>query len=211
MADPDPITTICMKISLTQQKNNTPPLRMIATILALISIILVFFPTKTEAISFKSVFLALATPVFALPNTSEVAQAPTTTFPVADDRDPIRTYTCIATAYSSEVAQTDDTPCIPANGYNLCKHYDEEGVRNTIAINFLPFETKVRLPELFDDKVFVVRDRMNAKYNYDRIGYCRLDVWMPTREEAVQFGVRRVTMEIYGREKPGRKVALAGR
>lgn len=90
------------------------------------------------------------------------------------------------TAYNSEVAQCDDSPCITANGFNLCKH----GVEDTVAANFLPFGAKVRIPELFGDKIFVVRDRMNVKYQN------RLDVWMLEKQDAKQFGVKMAKIEI---------------
>ena len=114
-------------------------------------------------------------------------------FPVAEQAEPGRVMWVVVTAYSSDVAQTDSTPCIPANGYNLCEHYEEYGSGNSIAANFLRFDTQVKLPEVFGDKVFIVRDRMNARYN----GQARIDVWMPTRAEAVQFGVKTLKMEIY--------------
>lgn len=90
------------------------------------------------------------------------------------------------TAYNSEVGQTDDSPCITANGFNLCSH----GIEDTIAANFLYFGTKVRIPELFGDKVFVVRDRMNARYS-DRV-----DVWMINKQDAKQFGAKVAKIEI---------------
>jgi 3D (Asp-Asp-Asp) domain-containing protein len=114
-------------------------------------------------------------------------------FPLAGNRVPARTVWVVATAYSSDVAQTDDTPCIPANGYNLCEHYEEHGFGNTIAANFLPLETHVRLPELFGDQVLIVRDRMNRRY-----GPGRIDIWMPTRQEAKEFGVQYLKMEQFG-------------
>lgn len=121
------------------------------------------------------------------------ATAEVDSFPMAEDREPVRTLWVVATAYSSDVYQTDDTPCIPANGYDLCKHYEKFGYGNTIAANFLPLETQVKLPELFGDQVFIVRDRMNERY-----GPGRIDVWMPTREEAKQFGVKYLQMEQFG-------------
>lgn len=90
------------------------------------------------------------------------------------------------TAYNSEVGQCDDTPCITANGFNLCEH----GIEDSIATNMLPFGTKVRLPELFGDRVFVVRDRMNARY------YARFDVWMKDHSEAVKFGAKTTKVEV---------------
>ncbi len=116
-------------------------------------------------------------------------------FPEMNDRKPTRVITAVMTAYSSEVAQTDNSPCIPADWkYNLCEHYEKYGEQDTIAANFLPLGTKVRFPDLYGDKVFTVRDRMNARY-----GDGRGDIWMPTRAEAKQFGVKKVTMEIFTR------------
>lgn len=82
------------------------------------------------------------------------------------------------TAYNSEVAQCDSTPCITADGFNLCEHNQED----VIATNILPFGTKVMFPELFGDRIFTVHDRMNAKYSY------RADVWMRDHGDAIQFG-----------------------
>lgn len=114
-------------------------------------------------------------------------------FPVAENREPLQTIWVVATAYSSEIAQTDDTPCIPADGYDLCAHYEEYGEGNTIAANFLSLGAQVRIPELYGEKVFVVHDRMNKRY-----GAGRIDIWMPTREEAVAFGVKRFKIEYFG-------------
>ncbi|MCK5320383.1 3D domain-containing protein [Candidatus Parcubacteria bacterium] len=90
------------------------------------------------------------------------------------------------TAYNSEVAQCDDSPCITANGFNVCKHNTED----TVAANFLKFGTKIRIPEMFGDRVFVVRDRMNRRYT-DRV-----DIWMKEKPSAVQFGIRYMKIEV---------------
>ena len=87
------------------------------------------------------------------------------------------------TAYSSTPGQTDDSPFITANGSHV-----RDGI---VAANFLPFGTKVKIPELYGDKVFSVEDRMNARYYY------KIDVWMPTYEEAKKFGVKYVEVEIF--------------
>jgi hypothetical protein len=42
------------------------------------------------------------------------------------------------TAYNSEVGQCDSTPCITANGFNVCEH----GIEDTVAANWLPFGAK---------------------------------------------------------------------
>lgn len=91
-----------------------------------------------------------------------------------------------ATAYNSDPAQTDSTPCITANGFDVCKH----GVEDTIAANFLPFGTKVRMPELYGDRVFVVRDRMNSRYT------SRVDIWMLRKVDARKFGVQKIVIEV---------------
>jgi 3D (Asp-Asp-Asp) domain-containing protein len=93
----------------------------------------------------------------------------------------------VITAYNSEVGQCDATPCITANGFNVCKHAKED----TVAINGLKMGTKVRFPELFGDKVFVVRDRMNSRY-----GIGRADVWMISKADAKSFGVKLARMEV---------------
>lgn len=91
-----------------------------------------------------------------------------------------------STAYSSEPAQTDDTPCITANGYDVC----EAGIENVVAANFLPFGTKIKIPDLFGDRIFIVQDRMNARYQY------RVDLWMTSRERAINYGVRYIKIQI---------------
>jgi 3D (Asp-Asp-Asp) domain-containing protein len=92
----------------------------------------------------------------------------------------------IITAYNSEVGQTDDSPCITANGFNVCEH----GREDTVAANFLPFGAKIRIPELFGDKVFTVRDRMNARHSN------RVDIWMAKKADAKQFGVKSAKVEV---------------
>lgn len=133
-------------------------------------------------------------------------------FPVAADRPPIRTLTVIATAYSSDPNQTDDSPCIPAMWqFDLCEAYLDHGIEDTIAANFLKLGSKVRFPELYGDKVFTVRDRMNSRYNYEKIGYYRIDFYKAAvdeqgnmdnknaKQKAIEFGVKRnLTMEILG-------------
>lgn len=92
----------------------------------------------------------------------------------------------VITAYNSEVSQCDDSPCITANGFNVCKH----GVENTIAANWLEFGTKVRIPELFGDRVFIVRDRMNKRFSDNA------DIWFKNRADALKFGVKIAVIEV---------------
>jgi len=86
------------------------------------------------------------------------------------------------TGYSSTPDQTDDTPFITASG----KHVHD----GTIAANFLKFGTKIKIPELFGDKVFVVEDRMARRY------FHRVDIWFPDRSMALKFGKREAEIVI---------------
>jgi len=90
------------------------------------------------------------------------------------------------TAYNSDPRQTDDTPCITANNFNVCNH----GIEDTVAANFLKFNTKIRIPELFGNRVFIVRDRMNRRYT------SRVDIWMKDYSDARKFGRRVAKIEI---------------
>jgi 3D (Asp-Asp-Asp) domain-containing protein len=92
------------------------------------------------------------------------------------------------TGYSSTPDQTNCQPFITASG---------EWVRDGIvAANFLDFGTKIRIPEYFGEKEFIVKDRMNSRYSFPKDdsydGY--VDIWFETRSEAVSFG--RVLAEI---------------
>ncbi len=102
------------------------------------------------------------------------------------NHSPLTSYPQVAevqiTAYSSRVEETDDTPFITASGTLV-----RSGV---VAANWLPFGTKVRIPDLFGDTTFTVEDRMHWR-NSDR-----LDVWFPTTEEAVRFGTQTARVEI---------------
>lgn len=94
-----------------------------------------------------------------------------------------KTLVVAATAYSSTPDQTDATPFNTSNGKEV---YD-----GLIAANWLPYNTKIRIPDFFGDKIFTVNDRMNKRYDTGR-----LDVWMKTREEAKRFGIKRIRIQI---------------
>ncbi|MDO8443181.1 MAG: hypothetical protein Q7S81_02920 [bacterium] len=86
------------------------------------------------------------------------------------------------TAYSSTKDQTDSTPFISASGKRV---YD-----GMVAANFLPFGTKIKIPELFGDKIFTVDDRMNRRYQN------RVDIWFADRTSAINFGIKNSVIEI---------------
>jgi 3D (Asp-Asp-Asp) domain-containing protein len=101
---------------------------------------------------------------------------------------PKKVLVVVATAYSSSVEETDDTPCLTANGFDVCANNQV----NVVAANFLPFGTKIKIPELYGDRELLVQDRMNARY-----GAGRIDIWHPTKQQAKSFGVKRLTIEVY--------------
>ncbi|MEK7103033.1 MAG: hypothetical protein AAB870_01660 [Patescibacteria group bacterium] len=114
-----------------------------------------------------------------------IATEPDTSSRTSSDT-PGRVMIVSATAYSSTPDQTDGSPCITANGYNVCKGNQE----NVLAANFLPFGTKVRLPDIYGDRIFIVQDRMARRFSN------RIDVWMKTRQAAMQFGIKKVKIEV---------------
>jgi len=99
----------------------------------------------------------------------------------------IRSISVPVTAYNSLPGQTDSTPCITANGFDLCQNNQQ----NVIAANFLKFGTKVRFPDYDPNTIYTVQDRMNARYAH------RADIWMKTTADARQFGLKTLKMEIY--------------
>lgn len=102
---------------------------------------------------------------------------------------PDRVVTADLSAYTSTPGQTDDDPFTAATGKRV-----HDGM---IAVNGLPFGTVIKIPELFGDKEFVVEDRMNKRYTCHD-DKCSMDIWMDTtRAEALKFGRKHVTAEIY--------------
>lgn len=87
------------------------------------------------------------------------------------------------TAYSSSPEETDDTPFITASGKMVA-----DGI---VANNLLPFGTKIKIPEIYGDKIFTVQDRMHYRW-----GSYKLDIWFPEKSQAKQFGVKKATIEV---------------
>ena len=105
-------------------------------------------------------------------------------FAVANAEEPQKEArrTVWVTAYSSTPEETDDTPFVTASMTEV-----RDGI---IAANFLPFGTRVIIPDLFGDKVFTVEDRMHRrKTNF-------VDIWMPTKQDALEFGINRAEVVI---------------
>jgi len=89
----------------------------------------------------------------------------------------------VVTAYSSTPWETDGNPYITAAGT-----WVRDGI---VANNYLSIGTKIRIPELFGEKIFVVEDRMSWKK-----GNYHIDIWFPSYWEALNFGAKRTYIEI---------------
>jgi len=103
--------------------------------------------------------------------------------PLAPEKKPRKTFHLTVTAYSSTPDQTSGDPFITASGERV-----RDGI---IAYNHLPFGTKVRFPEIFPEKTFVVKDRLRQG-----AGIYLADIWMPSREEALQWGAKTLKIEV---------------
>ena len=95
----------------------------------------------------------------------------------------VKTIKMVITAYSSTPDQTDNTPFITASGDHV-----EDGI---VANNMLPFGTKVRIPEIYGDKIFTVEDRM-----HQRKGRYQIDIWFPEHSQAKEFGAKLADIEV---------------
>ena len=107
---------------------------------------------------------------------SRIIEVPQVTRNVNETRD------VWVTAYSSTPEETDDSPFITASGT-----YVRDGI---LATNLLPFGTEVKIPDAFGNKIFVVEDRMHRRKTNN------VDIWMPSKSEALQFGIRYATIEV---------------
>jgi len=89
----------------------------------------------------------------------------------------------VVTAYSSCPLQTDDSPNITAAGTHV-----KDGI---IANNYYSFGTKIRIPQIFGDKVFIVEDRMHWRKSNSHF-----DIWFPEYWQAKNFGIQDTYIEI---------------
>lgn len=148
------------------------------------------FGPKTPKISFilTGIILGICVLGIAMPQTTNAAYketfCPLNLKDSADfEQNTAQKIKVLITAYSSTSDQTDDTPFITASN-----KYVKDGI---IANNMLPFGSKVKIPELYGDKIFVVEDRMNRrKSDY------HFDIWFPSKQLALNFGVKTAYIEV---------------
>lgn len=140
----------------------------------------------------------------------EVSQVQPPKYPTIEDKEPRFIKFVAATAYSSDVHQTDAQPFRPAMAMDFRDEVAKKGGVYCIAHNDLRLGTKVRFPELFGDMVYTVCDRMNTRYS----GQNRVDFYFYVigtdgkidskdsltlaRTNAKSFGLKRkVKMEVF--------------
>ncbi|MDA1335127.1 MAG: hypothetical protein O2794_03915 [bacterium] len=88
------------------------------------------------------------------------------------------------TAYTSRREETDDSPHTTASGTKTrC---------GVVAMNGYKIGTRVRFPNLFGDKTFVVEDRKHRRYASNWA-----DIWFPSLRDALKFGIKKsIKMEV---------------
>jgi 3D (Asp-Asp-Asp) domain-containing protein len=134
-----------------------------------------------------SLFIALISLVISITAVPiQAAAPPLSNLSPATDKNPevasVYEIEVWVTAYSSTPEETDETPFITASGKKV-----SYGI---VAANFFDFGTKIKIPEIFGDKIFVVEDRMHQrKKNF-------IDIWMPTKEEAQKFGIVKTKIQV---------------
>jgi 3D (Asp-Asp-Asp) domain-containing protein len=182
-----------MKINLNQLKIKlkafkkavlTSPLEFALLALMAASLLYSALPTQALADSEASIGIANANKAVEL----EIAAMQNElvdygVLPKSDLRGPAYTMIVPATSYNSLPGQTDSTPDITASGTHT-----RWGV---VAANFLPIGTRIKIPELYGDQIFIIEDRMNARY------WTRIDIWMENYQDSVEFGIRNVKIEVY--------------
>jgi len=149
-------------------------------IIALYLILLAgFFPVlknKLQDVFAQTDNQVLDTRALAMLQENSLAQA-------SSPQNPKQIIKVVITAYSSTPGETDDTPFITAAGTPV-----RDGI---VANNLLPFGTKIKIPDLYGNKVFVVEDRMNR-----RKGNNQFDIWFDSHAGAERFGVEITYVEI---------------
>ena len=151
------------------------------TILAsFLAFIIAIIPTYEESMGNEAIF-ATESPVLIgeLSFSQFNALLP---IPSSTPQKVIRTIRVVVTAYSSTPEQTDDTPFITASGTRV-----RDGI---VAANFLPMGTKIKLPDIYGDRIFVVEDRMHPRKKW------MVDIWFASYTDAKEFGAKTTYVEV---------------
>lgn len=105
-------------------------------------------------------------------------ELPMASLPISTNPDFFR---AIITAYSSSPNETDDTPFITASGRRVF-----DGV--VACPRRYPFGTRFKI----GGRAYTCWDRLH--YRFDD----RFDIWMATKSQALQFGFRKLVVEVLG-------------
>lgn len=179
--------------------------KLMALGLVITALITAFSAPRQEPVA--EVPLALAPSAVVLENPVEPGLFSVTVGPSANPTATLR-----ATGYNSQVNQTDSTPFITATGART--RFGIVAVSRDLLGADLPYGSLVRLRDLgsyytgrgagmfqslLDQQgLFIVEDTMHARKTQ------QLDVWFPEYSTAINWGVRRIEVELvrYGRYGP---------
>ncbi|MFH1597839.1 MAG: hypothetical protein ABIB97_02065 [Patescibacteria group bacterium] len=95
-----------------------------------------------------------------------------------------KTFWTTVTAYSSSPDETSGDPFVTASG--------ERTANGIMAHQYLPFGTKVRFPDQFGDKIFVIQDRLHERHTSQYL----FDMWVHSKAEAKAWGAKILKVEI---------------
>ena len=163
------------------------PIQVAVIAFLMIAIVYAAMPSNVLADEVdKSAFIdqALQLEIAAMQNTSKDSG----TLPDNALRGPAYSYDAMhVTAYNSVTWQTDATPCIGAQGTDICALL--EAGSNTCAANFVPLGTVLDVEGL---GTCVVRDRKNARYHYSVDWYMGMDI-----QAAKNWGSQYIEVSVY--------------
>ncbi|MBM3776813.1 MAG: hypothetical protein FJW23_01065 [Acidimicrobiia bacterium] len=101
------------------------------------------------------------------------------------------TFRAVVTAYSSSPDETWGDPLVTASGRKVF-----DGL--VACPRRFPFGTKFRI----GDRVYTCWDRLHHRYDH------RFDIWKPSKEDAIQFGLQRLHVEVVEARAEGQRPAL---
>jgi 3D (Asp-Asp-Asp) domain-containing protein len=168
---------------ISQRGNKTIDFRVKMAFFSLFSLTSLLFPQYSVAGQFGQIFSQPDKYEFTQVHFS---QSKTNNLPIITNRqfEVTKTIYTTVTAYSSSVDECGIDPFTMASG--------ERVFDGAIAHQYLPFNTKVRFPEVFGEKIFVVKDRLGPQFT----SYYHVDMWVHSKAEAKAWGARVVKMEI---------------
>jgi len=176
------------KINIKRRRKKKPEIefksirKFLISIIILLAILLVFELTQTflQFTDFKKETI-IQRPVYMVEGQPIDIDAYLREYFV--NKAPKKTMYVTVTAYSSTKDQTDGDPYLTALGTPV-----RDGI---VAANFLPIGTVIRFLDKFGDRLFVVEDRMDERFGL------QVDIWMSNQEEAKNFGIQYLEIEIF--------------